>query len=349
VALPEGVDPRTLDPDARRELRSLSKDTADLVAQHLVVTGQLLDSEPEQALKHARAAVALAGRVGVVREAAGLAAYTCGEWADALSELRAARRITGSPSHVSVMADCERALGRPERALRYADDPQVPQLTNAERVELVIVVSGARRDLGQHDAAVLVLQDPAKRTTAVRPWAARLWYAYADALLDAGREDEAREWFERAAEADEAGETDADERLMALDGIVFEDAYDGEDRDDDEPHAWVVPGAQEVMDGFSAALAAAADPSAGDPSGDPSAASAGEQPADDAPEPDDAPVSDATASAIPPVLPSSPGDDDPAAVARRATAGVPVAPFSDSAADGDADRADDGDSDARLF
>ncbi|MDP3712784.1 MAG: hypothetical protein Q8R60_09925 [Mycobacteriales bacterium] len=254
VALPEGIDPRMLDADVRRELRSLSKETADLVAQHLIVTGQLLDQDPDRALTHARAAVALAGRVGVVREAAGLAAYAAGEWSDALSELRAARRMTGSPEHLAVMADCERALGRQDRALKYADDREVAQLTNAQRVELVIVVSGARRDLRQYDAAVLVLKDPAQRTTGARPWASRLWYAYADALLEAGREDDAREWFQKAADVDEAGETDAQERLMALDGIVFEDAYDGDD--DEGPDAWITPDAEDVMAGFAAAMTA---------------------------------------------------------------------------------------------
>jgi tetratricopeptide (TPR) repeat protein len=223
VALPDDVDPRMLDADARRELRSLSKDTSDLVARHLVATGQLLDEDPGQALAHARAARALAGRVAVVREAAGLAAYAAGEWAEALSELRAARRISGRPEHLGVFADCERALGRPERALAYADDPQVAQLSQDQRVELVIVLAGARRDMGQADAAVLTLQDPARRTSEKRPWAARLWYAYADALLDAGREEQAREWFVQAADVDVHGETDAGDRLLALDGVVLED------------------------------------------------------------------------------------------------------------------------------
>jgi tetratricopeptide (TPR) repeat protein len=219
-----------LDKEVRTELRSLSKDTSDLVARHLVVAGRLLDEDPQQALVHARAARALAGRVGAVREAAGLTAYHAGEWADALSELRAARRITGRADHLPVMADCERALGRPEKALAYADDAAVATLDQAIRVELVIVLAGARRDLGQPDAAVLTLQDPAKRTTAKRPWAARLWYALADALLDAGRADEARGWFERAAEVDADGETDAVDRLLELDGVVL-DGFDGVEDD----------------------------------------------------------------------------------------------------------------------
>ncbi len=192
------------------------------------MTGRLLDDDPQRALVHARAAGALAGRVAVVREAAGLAAYAAGEWAEALSELRAARRMSGDAETLPVLADCERALGRPERALALLDDPDVPRLQQATRVELVVVVAGARRDLGQQDAAVLLLQGPARATTARRPWAARLWYAYADALLDAGREDEAREWFGKAAEVDPEGATDASDRLLALEGVAF----DGDDEEE---------------------------------------------------------------------------------------------------------------------
>jgi len=223
VALPDDVQARDLDPDARKDLRSLTKESAELVARHLVMAGRLLDDDPEQALAHARAARAMAARIGVVREATGLACYACEQWTEALAELRAARRITGRPDHLAVMADCERALGRPERALAYADDPEVPGLPQDERVELIIVLAGARSDLGQHDAAVLTLQDPAQRTTATRPWAARLWYAYADALLRAGRGEQAREWFGRVADVDTTGETDAVDRVLILDGVVLED------------------------------------------------------------------------------------------------------------------------------
>nr|MDP9100730.1 hypothetical protein [Actinomycetota bacterium] len=197
-----------------------------------------------QSLAHARAARAMAARVGVVREAAGLAAYACGEWADAVSELRAARRITGSADNLPVLADCERALGRPERSLRYADDPEVTTLPQEIRVELVIVLAGARRDLGQPDAALLLLQEPARRTTAARPWAARLWYAYADALLATGEEAHAREWFAKTVEVDE-GATDADERLLALDGIILEDLQD----DDEGPVGGGPASADEPVDG----------------------------------------------------------------------------------------------------
>ncbi len=238
VPLPDDIDPRDLDRDTRKQLMSLSKDTADVVARHLVMAGRLMDEQPEQALAHARAARALAGRVGAVREANGLVAYVAGEWAEALSELRTARRLTGEPDHLAVMADCERALGHPDRALVVAEDPQAQGLAPATRVELLIVASGARRDMGQPEAAVVSLQVAALEGP-VRPWTARLRYAYADALLDAGREDEARQWFARAAEVDELGGTDAEERLLALDGVVFADLQ--EDDDTDEPDATPAP------------------------------------------------------------------------------------------------------------
>jgi tetratricopeptide (TPR) repeat protein len=195
------------------------------------MAGRLIDEDPEQALAHARAARALGGRVGVVREVNGLVAYAAGEWSEALSELRTARRITGEPDHLPVMADCERALGRPDRALAVADDPQAGQLDTAARVELMIVLSGARRDLGQPEAAAAALEVPALEGP-VREWTARLRYAYADALLEAGREDDARTWFARAAEVDDQAETDAEDRLLQLDGIVFDD-LEAEDEDDD--------------------------------------------------------------------------------------------------------------------
>lgn len=211
---------------------SLSKETAEVVARHLVMAGRLVDDDPTAALAHARAARAMAGRVGAVREANGLVAYAAGEWAEALTELRTARRISGDPSHLPVIADCERALGRPDRALAVTEDPQAGRLDPAARVELLIVASGARRDLGQAAAAAAALQVGALEGP-VRPWTARLRYAYADALLESGREDEARAWFARTTEIDPDGETDAVDRLLELDGLAFDD--DHLDADDLSP------------------------------------------------------------------------------------------------------------------
>jgi tetratricopeptide (TPR) repeat protein len=194
--------------------------------------------DPETAYAYTRAAHRLAARVGIVREAAGIAAYQTGRWAEALAELRAARRLTGNDDYLPVMADSERALGRLDRALALLREADLGRVDRATQIELLIVESGVRRDQGLADAAVVVLQVPELKNTRLRPWSARLFYAYADALLGAGREEEARDMFARAADADPDGQTDAADRLNELDGVFFEDSddedLDGEDLDDED-------------------------------------------------------------------------------------------------------------------
>jgi len=235
--VPEDVDARDLDRDVRAELRSLSKDTADRVARHLVAAGRALEDDPDCALAHAYAARAHAARIPAVREAVGLAAYHAGEWAVALSELRAVRRMSGRPDHLAVIADSERALGRPERALDLYRSPEADQLDAEQRIELLIVAAGARADLGQEDAAVVMLQVPELRPARPQPWTARLRYAYADRLLARGRREEAYDWFRQAAEVDTESETDAVDRLLELDGVVLDEAPEDGEPEDGEPEA----------------------------------------------------------------------------------------------------------------
>src|SRR5690606_37643127 len=105
-------------------------------------------------------------------------------------------------------------------------------LDRAGRIELTIVESGARRDLGQHDAAVITLQRlPELRDPQARPWSARLAFAYADALEEAGQREAALDWFGRAMAFDEDGETDAAERYAQLSGGLIEDVEEYFDED----------------------------------------------------------------------------------------------------------------------
>lgn len=204
---------------------------AEFVARHLVAAERALaEDDPDRAYEHAKVARRFASRVGVVREAAGVAAYRAGQYADALSDLRAARRLTGSNIYLPIMADCERGLGRPERALDLIHSPEARRLDRAGVIELAMVESGARRDLGQHDAAVVTLQRlPELRDRRPRPWSARLAFAYADALADAGQYAAATDWFGRAMAFDEDGETDAAERYAELTGGLIEDIEDIEE------------------------------------------------------------------------------------------------------------------------
>jgi hypothetical protein len=201
------------------------------VARFLVATG--LQEDPERAYEYAKAARGLAARVGIVRETCAIAAYQAGHWSEALAEFRAARRLTGRDSYLPLMADCERALGRLDRALDIVSGPEARSADRATQVELRIVESGIRRDQGLADAGVVALQIPELTDKRGRAGRARLFYAYADALLDAGREEEARDWFRKAAAADAAGETDAAERLDELDEVLVEDLDDEEAYEDD--------------------------------------------------------------------------------------------------------------------
>jgi tetratricopeptide (TPR) repeat protein len=230
--IPDSITAEQLDSAARAQLASLPNDLADSVARYLVAAG--LAEDPERAYAYAKHAYRLAARVGIVREACGIAAYRTGRWAEALSELRAARRLTGSEDYLPIMADSERALGRLDRALALIREADPSTLERATQIELRIVESGIRRDQGNADAAVVVLQVPELTSGRLRPWSVRLFYAYGDALLAAGREDEARHAFARAAAADPNGETDAAERLDELDGIELEDLADDDTADTDD-------------------------------------------------------------------------------------------------------------------
>jgi tetratricopeptide (TPR) repeat protein len=232
LTVPDGVTADQLDPEALAELRTLPGDLAEAIAKLLVATS--VTEDPQRAYEYAKKARGLAARVGVVRETCAIAAYQAGDWNTALAEFRAARRLTGRSSYLPLMADCERALGRLDRALDIVTGPDARAADHQTQLELRIVESGIRRDQGLTDAAVVALHGPELSGDRIRPEYARLYYAYADALLEAGREDEARHWFGRAARADVDGDTDAAERYEDLDDVSF-DYPDDEDLADDGP------------------------------------------------------------------------------------------------------------------
>ena len=211
-----------LDRGTLNELRTLPDPLAELIARHLVAAERaLIEDDTKKALEHIEAARRRASRIAAVREAAGVANYRAGNYAEALAELRAAKRMTGSPAFTPMMADCERGLGRPQKALdllRVLDPKSVDVET---RVEGLIVAAGARADMGNTDAAVVTLQVP--ELTRLKPGTprARLQYAYAEFLLAAGRLNEANEWMQRAAGSDIDGATDADERADEFAGIAL--------------------------------------------------------------------------------------------------------------------------------
>lgn len=177
---------------------------------------QLSSVDIERALQHARYARERGSRLPSVRETTGLVAYHAGEWAEAARDLRAARRMNGDDSQLPVLADCERALGNPDRALALLRTPAIAKLDPAVRAEAAIVEAGARRDLGENDRALRVLESFGLQSGHDPEVLVRLWYAYADALEHAGRRADAKDWFERVQALDEEQATDATERIGQL-------------------------------------------------------------------------------------------------------------------------------------
>ncbi|MDN5686956.1 MAG: hypothetical protein L0G94_09850 [Brachybacterium sp.] len=245
--IPEGVTGRELDKELREELRGLSKETADRVAQHLVAAYLLEDGDSELSQAHARFAARIGGRVGGVRETYGLLAYRAGDYRTAVRELRTSLRITGRTDVLPVIADAERGMGRPERALDLAASDDAAALGVDAAIELMIVVAGAYADTGDVETALRTLEVPALRHKVDGRWQVRLWVAYADLLDRAERSEEARRWLTLAADADSEGLTDAAERLgrparAVQEDPTFEDdesvsVLDAYDPTSDEPFA----------------------------------------------------------------------------------------------------------------
>ena len=214
--LPEEITGKELDRSVLAQLRSLPEKLGQRVARHLAAAGAIIDEDPKTAYQHTLAARARASRLAVVREAVGEAAYAAGEYGEALTELKAARRMNGAQDYLAVMADCERALGRPDRALDLVRKAPREDLSHDLQAELTIVEAGARRDRGELDAALRALELAPINSKSRAAWVVRLRYAYADTLLAAGRPSDALEWFHRTEAIDGDELTDAAERAQEL-------------------------------------------------------------------------------------------------------------------------------------
>lgn len=194
--VPADITGEELEKKIAYQIASLTPSNAKSVARHLVALERFLEEDPERAYLHGREISFRAGRLGIVRERAGVAAVRAGHFKEALKDLRAASRITGSIELEPFIAQCEAALGNARKALEIAGSVEESKLSKAGRVEMRIAASSARESLGQFDAAVLTLKckelnesDPA--------WSKRLRRTYYNALLKAGRDQEAEDFVSR--------------------------------------------------------------------------------------------------------------------------------------------------------
>ena len=240
----DDVTGKELDRATQHQIKTLEDNSAEWVARHLVMAGRLIDDEPELAFQHALAASRRGGRLAAVREAVGLTAYAAGHYGEALREFRTYRRISGSNMHLPVMADCERGLGRPDRALEMARSEEAKDLDAPGKAELAIVAAGARTDLGQLDAAVSELEIVQLDINRAFSYSPRLFRAYAEALAAVGRTAEAEKWQRQAVVAENALGLDVSE-----DPDIIDLGWDEEEEAREEAAAAPAPRRAELPSG----------------------------------------------------------------------------------------------------
>jgi hypothetical protein len=200
--IPDEITDQDLELGIRVQLKTLTAENAEMTARHLAMVSLLHDQDPELAHQHALAAAKRAGRIAIVRETLGVTAYQVGDYGLAIRELTTYRRLSGSNDQLPIMVDSERGLGRPEKALELGRSVDRKSLPASVRVNLAIVMSGARLDLGQNDLALAELEIPELDPTKVFEFSTNLFRAYAETLIIGNRESEAKKWFDLADRAE---------------------------------------------------------------------------------------------------------------------------------------------------
>lgn len=167
------------------------------------------------ALAEAAKAKQLSPRSASVREVLGLAMYGQQRWPEALTELKAYRRLSGRADQNHVIADCLRATGRPQDAVPLAEEALRSKAPNEAKAEAVIVAASALADQSRFAEALAFLGRARTREAVSEPYTLRLWYVRGDILAKAGRRAEAAEEFRKVVRHD-ATAFDAAERLAEL-------------------------------------------------------------------------------------------------------------------------------------
>lgn len=203
--------------DVHRDLRAAAppKELDDVVRAVVAARDLVEGGDPAGAVEMLLWAKAVAPRSVVVRETLGIAAYHAGDFAAAHRELLAYRRLSHRQDQNHLLADCARALGRPEKVEEYVADMAAARVEPERLVEASIVLAGSRADRGDLDGARAVLERAGLDDDEIRPFHPRLWYAAADLAERSGDLARAREYFEAITTVAD-GFLDVEERLRAL-------------------------------------------------------------------------------------------------------------------------------------
>jgi tetratricopeptide (TPR) repeat protein len=172
--------------------------------------------DAKAALAEAEKAKRLAPRSASVREVLGLAYYGQARWHDALTELKAYKRMTGRNDENHLIADSLRGLGRPREAVPLAEEAiRDRRVANEVKAEAVVVAAAALADERRFTEALAILGRARTKADVAEPYTLRLWYVRADILERAGRKREAAEEFRKIFRHD-ASAFDVAERLAKL-------------------------------------------------------------------------------------------------------------------------------------
>jgi tetratricopeptide (TPR) repeat protein len=195
--------------EALDELRETARphafaDAARALADAVVALSEEAGPEggPEAAVRAARAAKRAAPRSASVREALGIALYQVGDFRAARTELAAAQRISGRGDLDAMLADTERALGRPERAIAIFERSDRSRRDPDTATELLLVAASAYGDLGQPAAGVALIRRHARWPVELADHHLRLAYAEGALAEQAGDLARARAAFARVVQAD---------------------------------------------------------------------------------------------------------------------------------------------------
>ena len=224
--IPSQVTPDDIDISVRVQLKTLTAENAEMVARHLAMVSFLIDDDPKLAHKHALAASRRAGRLAIVHETLGLTAYASGEFALAIRELLTHRRLSGSNDQLPLIVDSERGLDRPERALEAVVGVDRSKLDIGVRINLAIVLSGARLDLGQAKLAVQELEIPELNPKRIFEQSPLLFRSYAESLREAGSDGD--KWDDLAIRAERAIAGQGEELFQVFEEISIPTSEDFE-------------------------------------------------------------------------------------------------------------------------
>ena len=253
--MPKGIEWSMLSTDDRERLRGLSKEHAENIGLHILAAYTLEERDPELALEHAKWVAHQASRIDFARETLAFVAYRQGDYKLALREFRTAFRMNGFLDYLPFIADCERGMGEPKKAIETAMSDDAKYLCGESKAEMFLVYAGALGDLELWNKAIEIVHTLGRSKGLAGEYRMRAVQAEQYFLEQAGRSDEAvaldqlldkLELQYADAEEDETSDDlvieydmqELNDELMDKLGISEDDAqYAPEDEDEDDSEA----------------------------------------------------------------------------------------------------------------